>query len=516
MKKSFKLLIILLLALLAFVAVGSKALTDSAEMVTVEERASFGDKAEAKGLRINIPVRSNMGYRGLGRSYLRWDTDFVLDGAVKTQVTLSIQNNGVSDFASYLDSGIYISTDVDADTYTLDAEEEMPNGLDAVYQEIASDTKVKSPWQRLVCFNDYYDKYPLLVELYIDGQRYVSEFGYWAGAEGADDGIVSIGKSIDMNLQPEYLYTAQVSARKDAKGKILAYHCTTYRASAGVFSASDVTDTDIYYGADVRSLDGGRPKEIIGDGYGIWRIGYALAESKVEEQVTKAIWFTESEPKLIWPMEKDDILLDIVISEDQQELLLFTGVDGMCVLTVIDVETLQELQRLELMEYEVSSEYMPEISHVFRTENAVVPLLTEGKLAVVSKAETGEYTLEFVLDKDLDRQEEAITYIEEKHGEKTTLWNRKPATIEMDWHDGKLAMVYALTNDHGSGRGGYLNEQPCAFWVAVYDQSGMIYGGEYYLSQGVGEYCDHGNKISEIQVDVRMGIHWSEGGEEAE
>jgi len=52
--------------------------------------------------------------------------------------------------------------------------------------------------------------------------------------------------------------------------------------------------------------------------------------------------------------------------------------------------------------------------------------------------------------------------------------------------------------------------QPCAFWVAVYGQTGLLYGGEYYLSQGISEYRDVNHRISEIRDDARMGVHWNE------
>ena len=512
MKKSFQLLIILLLVSLGLVAIGNRVVMGSAEKVIVEERASFGDKEVAEGLRVNIPVSTIVGYRGDRRGHLLWDTEFVIGESptVKTEAELSIDAEYGHNLYQYRDSGVYISTDVEQSYYVPNVGMEAWENLDEVYTDIAVQTTPEGFWQKIVCMNDYYEKYPLSVEVYIDDRKYGSEFGYWADLESTGEGIKNIGRNIEMKLLPEYLYSVQMSVSKDTEGNVTGYGCTTTRASAGIFSVSDVTDTDIYYGADVRALNGGRPQAVIGDGYGIWRIGYELIETEVDEQINREFRFTEIEPKLIWPMEPEEILLDVRVSEDQQELLLFTGENGMCVLTVIDVETVQELQRLDLMPYDTSPEYTPGMRRVLQTENVIVPFLTEGDLAVISKSAAGEYALEFIIDKEADCREEAVNYIEEKHGKTATLWNRLPASIEIAWKDGKLAMVYALTNSYGSGKGCYYDVQPCAFWVAVYGQTGLLYGGEYYLSQGISEYRDVNHRISEIRDDAKMGVHWNE------
>ena len=92
MKKSFQLLIILLLVSLGLVAIGNRVVMGSAEKVIVDERASFGDKEVAEGLRVNIPVSTIVGYRGDRRGHVLWDTAFVIGESptVKTEAELSI------------------------------------------------------------------------------------------------------------------------------------------------------------------------------------------------------------------------------------------------------------------------------------------------------------------------------------------------------------------------------------------------------------------------------------------
>ena len=511
MKRGLGVFVILLVFLLGAVNIGIGKMMDSAETVTVEEGVSFGDREQIKGLQIRIPIRTIMGYRSR-ESHLLWDAKITMDEIFvgESTVTLDLKRNYGLNPTLRGDDGIRISTKVSEITAVLTAE--TMNGLEAVCNDFFETADITGTWGSIVRFNDYFDKYPLLVEVYFDGQKYDGEFGYWAGAEGADDGIANIGKSIDMNLLPQYPYSVQLFAETDALGNIINCRCNTYRMNASVVSVSDVTDTDIYYGADVRSTDGGRPEEIIGEGYGIWKIGYELVEAKADGQTGKTVLFTEPVPKLFWPLEKTATLLEMCISEDQREMLLFTGEDGKCVLSVIDLTTGREHQRLELMEYDASSE-VPEISHIFQAENVVAPFFAKDKLFVVSRNDTGEYGLEFMIDRNSSGQKDAESYITDKHGEDVFLWNRHPATVEIAWQDGKLAMVYALTNAHGSGKGSYQSEQPCGFWVSVYDQSGQLYGGEYYLSQGIGEYLNRGNKITDIRADARMGVHWNEGGE---
>ena len=89
-----------------------------------------------------------------------------------------------------------------------------------------------------------------------------------------------------------------------------------------------------------------------------------------------------------------------------------------------------------------------------------------------------------------------------------TLWERDLISVAVAYQNGKLAMVYSLTNSYGNNAGGWESQRPCSFWVAVYDEDGLEYAADYRVSLGISEYelgAERDN-ICEIRDDVEIGI----------
>lgn len=78
--------------------------------------------------------------------------------------------------------------------------------------------------------------------------------------------------------------------------------------------------------------------------------------------------------------------------------------------------------------------------------------------------------------------------------------------IAVDYDGEKLAVIYPQPYYYSYETGD--EKGTCTFWLMVYDETGMLYLGEYAASQGIGE--DYGNACCNIRDDVKIGVSWGE------
>ena len=468
MKKSFSVLIILLLVSLGLVVVGGASLAYSGSQVTVEELNSFGDKSAAEGIRLQIPV-------GCLDARLNWNTEYKVG-----------DESAIASVINYYQKA-------QADKWRLREE-------DAARLDIT--TNYGSFYQGGTLNYKYY--YTLSVSgtviLKNEPTAYLYRPTVWPskGNEYIEIkcfDVYSVGTTEEASEYPEKNLCRGIGYRASEPNNVSAY------------SVSEATDTDLYYAVDLRLKDGGRPAaDIFESGYGVWRIGYQVRE----EKETVSLEFTEKTQEFICEIDPEEMLLEIAVSEDENDLYVITARNGMCYLSVIDLEGTRPEQKLELMTYDEES--TPKIYHVFLGENVVAPRLVGGKMAVVAANESGMYEFQFVMDKAKNDAEPTTAYLVENYGKNITHWDRAPVSVEMACKDGKLAMVYSLTNSYGNFGGDRKNYRIGCFWLAIYDETGLVYAGEYGMSQGIGEVMSGRERtdMCEIQDNIEIGISWGE------
>lgn len=136
-----------------------------------------------------------------------------------------------------------------------------------------------------------------------------------------------------------------------------------------------------------------------------------IEETKDKKAITAAY------RKRVTQVNPEEILLEMVLSENREELYVFTAMDGLCYMTIVDLQEKQETQRLKLMSYD--PELMPSMHDVILSENVVLPVLitqkwgetsNERKMAVVATGDNGEYRLQFVIDRAADIIDPAYQY----------------------------------------------------------------------------------------------------------
>ena len=562
MRRQLGILIILLAVSFGLVTAGVVKLEKTAKQVTVEEINRFGDKSAAEGLHLSLPV-------GVLDGRLSWNTEVVIgqealaetvhqrNWSAKQDVWRLSEEEGASiNIDIYGNESInesYFIKNNQGEGYFIEAAE-----LSEIYEAVEEgslpeETNYHKVFRKTVMINDVYEFYPLFVEgivternLYreavlngdvpatmMNEREYTdtvcfSDYGYWPDTAISEGPVKNLCDGIKYRLWPEYPLPIEATVYKNLETDYIeSFSCQPlleetwveeFGSSVGkkvlAYSVSEATETDIYYAVDLRLRGGGRPRaETFESGYGVWRIGCRV----YDEQGSMVMEFTETVPELICEIDPEEMLLELVCSEDQKEMYLFTARDGVCFLSVIDLQAKIVAQKMEI--FRGDPQGLLEIKSVIKGEKLLIVQITEeipeeiiresevDVMVVVAADNDGMYEAKFAMDRAEEFETEAYRYLEDTYWS-VTHWTREPVSVEAAFQDGKLAMVYSLTNSYGNDAGSKTQLGTGCFWLAVYDETGMIYAGDYRISLGMTEYEQE--EICDIRDDVEIGISWGE------
>ncbi|MEM5767797.1 MAG: hypothetical protein AAGU32_05850, partial [Bacillota bacterium] len=246
---------------------------------------------------------------------------------------------------------------------------------------------------------------------------------------------------------------------KNANGDIVGYGSgSTGSDSFNIWAESALTDDACYFTFNSRTTNGNLvDTSLIPGGYGIYCLPYSAGEP--EDGGTQM-----GELSMVYPLDPTVRQVKLYTNPEQTKLLLLTLEDGKCVLTVIGIDTMQPLQRLELAEPGEDGG----IWDVFNYGAFMALSLSDNRLVVVSLTDEDEYVLS--ISTELTDPENPLYYLR--------------YDSVMAWYGGRLAVSNALMNDMDRNK-------TCGFYLAVYDKSGLLYYGEYASSLDAGAPDDY-------------------------
>ncbi|MBQ8815363.1 MAG: hypothetical protein IJZ85_12810 [Lachnospiraceae bacterium] len=485
MRKSMGVFIALLVIAVSAAAVSFAAVDRTGHEIEIDEEILYGDKTVAEGLSLEIPVSLS--------ANLFWDTTYVVgkDSLPQTDVWFTPTKHyeygsGVQNSFSLITyGGGGAST-----TGTMVLENYAPYGMEEAFIDVAARTAPGEEHTELVRYRDYREFYPLCASVIINNQECVGEQGYNPGddKQALTDQEYLVGQ---MKVPiPEDCYI-DITIQKNEDGGVCGYDYYLVDGGMDTLNAvSAVTDRALYYAVEARvSTEAGEkiPAEGMEDWYGIYRMNYQIVKNGDYDVVVPDL---ENIERVI-PLDTEVRLLEMRSGKDENKMLLFTAEDGMTYLNVIDYATLETVQRLELFpadEDVVSRE-------IIYKDGLLVWTASDYQMAVLTEPDRGVYELEFT----------GSLWTEEMKAEIGTL-HMSIGDMAVDYDGEKLAIVYPqpyyYRYERQSAKG------TCLFWVMIYDESGMLYCGEYAASQGVGE--DFGSAYCNIRDDMKMGVSWGE------
>lgn len=443
MKKIYA--VVLALALLSGSILAAAAATVNAErdQVKITENILYGDQSAAEGL--EITTTNHMGYK------LYWETDYTIGASSSPHTDFSFYAASYyGDERKHNYEGIYFNGGIE---YVF--QEKVPasqqEGISRAYKELFDATENGEERSEIIYLKDYYDTYPLGIGFDLpnttwyryDGENlkgkpydalYVTEKFreyFKIPVLESDSVTISVAKDEDGNCY---------STGTDEMGSYQMYTIgTVARSKNRCFFAinnykyvDDTNNTDAVEYVDTSLIPGG---------YGIYSFYYCGGDSAGNTGILA------DKIETVYSLDEKTVVNHITLNRDETKLLLFTAENQSSYLTVIDVATMTDLQKIPLDGRSMNG--------VYEYDDFIVADL-EDSICVISAAGDG-YSLDFHVDKP--------SFIEENYRD---LWN----VDCMDYKNGKLAMI----ENRFEAETGY---ELCDFAVSVYDQSGLIFYGIY-------------------------------------
>ncbi len=329
MKKSFALLLALLVVSVAGFTAAHITLDGKKTAVKLEQTILYGDETAAEGLKATL---NSIFGRNIAIATHR---NFGAGAAVGTSFQYSRK---VNDYTQPAETYMYIAPLAinPGFVYGENNEELAKYGMNKVFLNISAETKLGEQTNKTVYLHDYFDYFELWVEAYSTN----GALGY----NSTED--LRLSKAISDYLRipvPEDCWVnVQVDRRQDSPG--INRSITSMSEDIPTFDNYCCADGGNLYFAFSDATDDGKTlldTRHIKGGYGIFR----LPLGKDKNGTTQ---FDADKLDTAYPLKPGTRINGLYLSKDGARLLLITREDGGCVLTVIDIKTMTQLQRTEL------------------------------------------------------------------------------------------------------------------------------------------------------------------------
>lgn len=514
MKKSFVLLVALVILVSGTAYYAQSALLQEKDKVHYEENVIYGDKSVVDG--VTVEMNSRYDYN------LCWNTRYEIGAKAKEETEYSFYPWGNYE-GNYENSG-HIDFSIDCtDTMSNDYNSEMEYyGLDAAMKELYDKTALGTENSTTVYLKDYVDYYTfgLVVQLpYKTGEEYgtYSEYSYFYEKDlrleleaswRTEEEIKNLKAYLaDMEAFQEFfkipvldteVYSLAIA--KDESGNVIGMADSYMHGGSGtgeidipdapnvpgadafsfrVFSAFD--DGDCYMTFDPHtSNDNLVDISQIPGGYGIYHFTYD------EKKGTLNL----DELKMVYALAVNTQWDSMVMDDSGENILLFTYDnfdDGNYYLSVIDRETMTLVDTFLLGDTEYGLSYwIYEDYLVVSNEN----------LMVFPMDENGRYFQAWAVNKE---KINTMAKAEETEYQNDILgWNS-----QFDWDGKKLLIANSVIYED---EGFVVQRCKCDFFVAAVDETGLLYYAEYYSSLATSDVnynpCQL-HDIGEVPITVR-------------
>ncbi len=443
----------LLLVILCGVAVPCWALGvyDAHDRVDLQERILLGDASMVEDVTINLRTHYDW--------HLFWNTTFCPgeNPTIFTDYRFSAERDYEPQPERYV--GVQLESFIAAHSFhhVLNGPLAESSGIEKAFDELAEDTPAGQEKTRIIRIKDYLDIYPIGVsfrfpgcEKSIDMDTFVDDEEKKPGQWGYDARILQ--EYFKFPVMEDELY--EISVRKNSAGNITNSSLGPAGHSGNAFhfyAKGGMTEEACYFTFDALTDNGAMVDlSLLPHGFGIYRLP-RNSDPDVQSPVLA------EELEMVFPLDPSDTICDLSVSPEQDRLLLYTMEENTFYLTVIDIDTMEQLQKLALAhsdeEYfsRVIYEKMGYIVFFFDQENLLI---------VLERREDGLYDVGI---RTAYQNEEIVEYLH-------------TYDLALDYDGERLVVAKPLVD------GVYWSQYTCGLFLAVFDKTGMIYYGEYQSS----------------------------------
>lgn len=457
MKKALVLTVVLIILSACGMVFAFADINAARDQVIITETAKFGDISAADGLEVLVRTQYD--------HHLFWDTTYQTDqSAARTNYRFShtqVYENSPMEY-----SGVQMETAIQ---YGFDfASDGKQSGISAAYKELFDRTPTGTEGSATVRLKDYYEFYPIQTTLDMPGNllSWSSDFYTDTALEPGTETYVTLAFKDFFRIPVMEDETVDISVTKNIDGSMGGYGSGSTEGDAFyLWTLSTLTDDACYFTFNPHTTKGNViDTSLIPGGYGIYHLPYNK-DHIVKDGITSGILIDEL--SMVYSLNPEDTVFDLRTNPDQTKLLLLTKENKVCVLTVIDTETMKPLQRLELAVLGGDES----LWNTYYYDDFIALHLSENQLAVVDRKEDGEYEHRFTVNLTDDAEE---------------LYSLSRNAV-MDWDGEKLVVSDFLTTNYARNMNYF---KYCSFYLSVYDETGLLYFGEYLSS------LDAGNELN--------------------
>ena len=484
MKKSFVLLLSLLVLGIAVVCFGQTTLLAEKDQVEFIETVVYGDKSIVDG--VTIEMENNY------EEYLFWNSTYVIGETPQIQTDYRFYYSRQYENSDGYRGNMYFNVDYyESLDWGYWEDEYVPEtGLALAMKELYEETQPGEEKSKFIYLKDYMEYYTFSFDLnsaFTEEERGTSldvmlqesvlkDYVENGEARGYSKERVEEAKQQLEWLQMFYDFfkipvmeqdAAVIQLKKDADGNVLGWGMATASMGSGTGEAeipsfpendeydsfymsttSVVTNKECYFTFNPRTEKGNvvDTSQIPG-GYGIYYFPFDTQKQEIyPEQLA-----------MVYALDPQIYVYNMDLDEKHGNLLLFTMEEGIIYMSVIDIETMTLTEKFEISTEEIGigfhkiyEDYMV----VDAAELLVFEIDADGNCKKVLTAPREELN-EYQVDK------EGVTYLPN--------WD-----TEFDWNGEKLVFANYIFNEE--------HYPEASFYVAAVDETGLVYLGTYQSS----------------------------------
>lgn len=489
MKKSFALLLILVVLSGCGIFYAQTTLLEEKDKVVFTETVLYGDKSAAEN--VTVEMKNCCG------GYLFWDSVYdVGTGATQTdyefysdwQEQNYVYNSEMIEFG--------LMPDVDLDYVDFQDKTQEKTGLYAAFQELYDSMEPGEEADKLVYLKDYMEYYPIQVTINISNDL---DFNLWDNVLTTEMEFTQKRKEKEWLLTMREFFKIPVIEDEminifmclDENGNVTGYGAGSRSGAAAHGDASfpetvqggdnflprmveTIKGEDLFFTFSTKTYnDKTVDTSLIPGGYGIYVLPYDEEKGEIYPEKLE----------MVYALDPNIEIFDLTLDESEENFLLFSFENGKCMLSVIDAETMELKQKLEMPDdegYFYHAYWLQEDFMVVKIKDYYV----------LTRNSDGAFNLEFTID-DEKTQEIFFDYIPET--------DMDYFDTSFDWNGEQLIVSRQLFDEEWE-------EIPC-FYVAVFDKTEILYLGRYdsTLDSGTLGYQFH---KCEPNGDYSVSVHW--------
>ena len=461
MRKVTIIMFIILLLTLGGTCFAAVKIYDSHDEVTLTEMTAWGNKDSIQDLTMQMNI--------MYKDRLRW----------KTMVPMSNPEEAVTEYTSSItpvfadfdrDSGLsmelFLYTDIVQDNIMQGSLE----GVTRAYAELADTIGPGEEAETEIYLKDYMDFYEYTIRLKIPGTDIYRNAGWSNKAVKQEQEKYAIEKLNEFFKIPVLEDERHsITIGKNEHGEI--YHTGSGNGENDLFymwTFNSIAENELYFTFDTHSRDGVVVDTgLIPGGYGIYCLPFDGSLEGSEENADRISADVDG-LKMVYSLDPQIDVMYLHLNENRDKLILHAEESGKYVVTVIDVTTMNTLQKIEVMDWDKDYGYQ-----IYENDNFFVNMVHKPK-------EEGK--IEAVVFTENKNAECEIAFISEIQNKKIPSFNTSNMYLAFD---GKRLAMSGFLEDEKQGY-----RETCNVFVAVCDASGMQYYGEYRNSLETGYDAD--------------------------